>query len=202
MTDVWTGSDPSAIYDALWTELETASKKAGLPFHTPTIGTVGGMGCRVRTVVLRGADRAVPVLWFHTDVRSAKVADLRANPFIAWHFYDHDKKIQIRCEGTASVHWNDEMARAGWERSALSSRRCYTCLHPPGTPVEYPDSGLPPEFIERVPTQEESELGWPNFSLVRSTIESIDWLYLAAKGHRRATFRFSNGTLSSKWLIP
>ena len=38
--------------------------------------------------------------------------------------------------------------------------------------------------------------------VVENFIETIEWLYLAAKGHRRALFTLKNNSLEKKWLIP
>ena len=37
---------------------------------------------------------------------------------------------------------------------------------------------------------------------VETFIKSIEWLYLAAKGHRRAFFDLNNDNVEKKWLIP
>ena len=51
-------------------------------------------------------------------------------------------------------------------------------------------------------TIDESEIGYENFCVIETYIKSIEWLYLAAKGHRRAYFSFKNNSLEKKWLIP
>ena len=33
-------------------------------------------------------------------------------------------------------------------------------------------------------------------------LKSIEWLYLAARGHRRAYFNLNKKQLEKKWLIP
>ena len=33
---------------------------------------------------------------------------------------------------------------------------------------------------------EQSEVGYKNFTVIQCKVKSIEWLYLAAKGHRRA----------------
>ena len=49
-------------------------------------------------------------------------------------------------------------------------------------------------------TKEESEAGYKNFCVIRCKIKSIEWLYLAAKGHRRALFDLENN--KKNWLVP
>ena len=47
---------------------------------------------------------------------------------------------------------------------------------------------------------EQSEKGYKNFTVIQCKIKIIEWLYLAAKGHRRAKFDIE--TNKSIWLIP
>ena len=44
------------------------------------------------------------------------------------------------------------------------------------------------------------EEGYKNFSVIQCKIKSIEWLYLAAKGHRRARFELENN--KEYWLVP
>ena len=47
---------------------------------------------------------------------------------------------------------------------------------------------------------EQSEEGYKNFTVIKCKIKSIEWLYLAAKGHRRAKFDLENK--KENWLVP
>ena len=49
-------------------------------------------------------------------------------------------------------------------------------------------------------TIEQSELGYKNFTVIQCKIKTIEWLYLAAKGHRRARFDLKNDEIL--WLVP
>ena len=55
---------------------------------------------------------------------------------------------------------------------------------------------------------EESEKGYENFTVIQCKIKSFEWLYLAAKGHRRAKFEFANNLgsettfIKKTWLVP
>ena len=54
------------------------------PARHPILATVSPDGRpQARTVVLRAADKTAGTLDTHTDLRSAKGTDLRANPFAA-----------------------------------------------------------------------------------------------------------------------
>ena len=47
---------------------------------------------------------------------------------------------------------------------------------------------------------EQSEKGYKNFTVIQCKIKSIEWLHLAAKGHRRAKFYLQNN--KEHWLVP
>ena len=49
-------------------------------------------------------------------------------------------------------------------------------------------------------TMEQSEEGYKNFTVIQCKIKNMEWLYLAAKGHRRAKFDLENN--KDYWLIP
>ena len=63
-------------------------------------------------------------------------------------------------------------------------------------------SGLTEKVDNLKYSLEESEVGYKNFCVIETFIKSIEWLYLAAKGHRRAYFTFKNNSVEKKWLIP
>ena len=65
---------------------------------------------------------------------------------------------------------------------------------------DVPTSGLKPELDNFDYTKEQSEEGYKNFTVIKCYIKSIEWLYLAAKGHRRAKFDFKTNV--STWLVP
>lgn len=165
------------------------------PFHTPTIATVTPEGRpAVRTVVLRGASQADLRLRFHTDRRSSKLRDLAADPAIAVHFYDPRRKIQIRIDGTATVHHDDTQAREAWERSRPFSRACYRVDPAPGSVIAAPDALAPDAFAEPD--------AFKNFARVEIAVGSLEWLYLAVAGHRRARFDWRDGEATAVWLVP
>ncbi len=166
------------------------------PFHAPTLATVGLDGRpRARVVILRACDSARAMLRFNTDRRTAKFAELAANPLVALTGYDAGAKIQIRIEGRASLHVDDEVADAAWASARPFSRICYGTAPAPGTLLEAAgDFSLPSEDAEIAAGRE-------NFSAVMIEVEALEWLFLAHAGHRRARF---GGTSAADgvWLTP
>jgi pyridoxamine 5'-phosphate oxidase len=174
----------------------TADRKSG--FHHMTVATVALDGRpRLRTVILRGCDAAARTLRFHTDNRSEKVGEIAAEPRVSLHFYDAAAKIQLRMDGMASVHTDDAVADAAWLATRTFSRQCYGIAPGPGTTIETgEDFYLPPT------TEEATAPARANFAATVIRIQTMEWLYLASTGHRRAHFDWSSGTLAARWLAP
>ena len=82
------------------------------------------------------------------------------------------------------------------------SRQCYLGDNAPGSYVSFPSSGLTQEIDNLKYSIKESEIGYQNFCVVQTFITSVEWLYLAAKGHRRAHFDLKNESVEKKWIIP
>ncbi len=115
-------------------------------------------------------------------------------------FYSKQEKIQLRLKAKCTVHFNDEITKESWKNTGHISRKCYLVTNGPGTESVTPTSGLDDRFDNFNYTKEESETGYKNFCVIRCKVKSIEWLYLAAKGHRRAIFDLENN--KKNWLVP
>jgi pyridoxamine 5'-phosphate oxidase len=196
---------PPSFYDSLdetlaeaWRLITRGVADRRSPFHHPALATVGLAGApEVRTVILRGCDPVTRRLRFHTDGRSAKVAELAARPDVALHFYDPAAKIQVRARGRASLHRDDVVADAAWAGSRVFSRQCYGIAPGPGA-----DIGTGGDFMLPETTEVETAAGRVNFTAVMIDVRSFEWLYLANAGHRRARFSWDDGALTAGWLAP
>ncbi len=167
------------------------------PFHSPTIATVGRDGVpRARVVILRGCDPSARRLRFHTDRRSAKVAEIAINPALALTGYDAGAKVQIRVEGHATLHVDDAVADAAWAASRPFSRVCYGVVPGPGTPIGQGGAFSLPAG------EHEIAAGRDHFCAVQVAVERIEWLYLAHDGHRRARFTAGETGFAGQWLTP
>ena len=167
------------------------------PFHHPTVATLGLDGRpSLRTVILRGCHVASRTLRFHTDDRSTKVQEIANDPRLAVHFYDATAKIQLRLDGIATLHRNDDVADSAWAATRSFSRQCYGIT--PGPGVKLTDGK---DFTLPETTDEATAPGRVNFCPVTVEIKSMEWLYLAASGHRRARFSW-NESMSAQWLTP
>ena len=192
------------VLRSAWGELERAALDRRHGFHVPTLATVGidGAPC-ARSVVLRRVLREAGEIHCHTDLRSAKVAEIAREPRVAWHFYAPERKLQLRVAAIAEFESAGVRADEGWARSALSSRRCYLAPRAPGSACDAPSPNLPDGILDRRPTEEETIPGRANFGVVITRATGIDWLFLASEGHQRARFtRGADGSWSGSWLEP
>ena len=190
------------IYLKIWNLLDLGLKNRNAPFHIPVFICGEKKEFDGRIIVLRGIDKNEKKLWFHSDIRSNKVEILKSNPKATLLFYDKTEKIQLRIGGFAKINYQNEMTKKSWKKTVHMSRQCYLGDKAPGSFVSLPTSGLTNEVDNLKYTIEESETGYTNFCVIETFIKSIEWLYLAAKGHRRAQFSLNKKKLEKKWLIP
>ena len=165
-------------------------------FHTPVLASLRRDGRpAARTVVLRDVDPELRTLRVHTDRRSMKYEEIAADPRISMHFYDPADKVQICIEGRGVLHAADGLADLAWSRTQPMSRICYRVSPGPGTPI-----GDPSDAVSVGPGDHEA--GRENFAAISVAIDTIEWLYLAAQGHRRARFRWDGAGAAATWLVP
>ena len=195
-------NDLDKIYLKIWDLLIIGLKNRDLPFHIPVFICGNKKKSDGRIVVLRGVDVKEKKIWFHSDIRSSKIKILNSNPDATLLFYDKNEKIQLRIYGNTKINYQNHITKKSWEKTAHMSRQCYLGGEPPGSDSFEPTSGLTSDVDNLKFTKEESEIGYKNFCVVETFIKSIEWLYLAARGHRRAHFSLKNNLLEKKWLIP
>ena len=183
-----------------WNRLVNGAVKSRDAFHTPCVATQCNGDINLRTVVLRKALPEIKELRFHTDTRSKKWKELTLNPSISALFYDATDRIQIRVKGRAVLQFNNDITAAAWQKTSLSSRRCYLTNFDPSSFTDNPTSGLPEHIEQENFTLVESEIGFNHFGIVSIQVQNIDWLWLHHAGHRRAYFDYETGSFS--WMIP
>ena len=195
-------NDLDKIYLKIWELLKIGLENRSLPFHIPVFICGEKNNHDGRIVVLRGIDEKEKKIWFHSDIRSNKIKILKTNPESVLLFYDKNEKIQLRIRGNSKINYQNLITKKSWEKTAHMSRQCYLGDLAPGSNAKVPTSGLTSDIDNLKYTKKESEIGYKNFSVIETYIKSIEWLYLAAKGHRRAYFDLNKKQLEKKWLIP
>lgn len=190
------------ILKRIWKHLDLGVLQSKHPFHSPVFATNNGNSPSVRTVILRRFWRKPPRLAFHTHTGSPKIEEIKNNPNVSWLFYHQEERLQVRINGKAEIHTDDDLAEEQWFATDFFRRRCYVGEAPTQISKK-PTSGLPEDLTNREPTKEESEQGRANFAVISSTIDSIDCLELNVRGHRRSLFKWNeNGEIENKWLTP
>jgi len=195
-------NDLNKVYSKVWNLLKLGLKNRDAPFHVPVFICNNENRSDGRIVVLRGIDEKEKKIWFHSDIRSNKIKIIKSNPEGALLFYDKNEKIQLRIFGYTKINYKNDITKKSWEKTAHMSRQCYLGNKAPGSNTLEAASGLSSDIENFKYTIEESEIGYENFCVIEIFIQSIEWLYLAAKGHRRAYFLLKNNSLEKKWLIP
>ena len=179
--------DLADLHAQVWTRIARGVEDKHSAARHPTLATIGTNGLpQARTVVLRAADRSSATLDIHTDLHSAKVAELRANPGAALHVWDTSPHLQIRIEAEVAILSGPEVMEI-WERVPASSRLAYGSTPAPGQPVSdalaYAKSPDPDAF-----------------GVLRLAVQAIDALHLGPD-HRRARFLRDDGW-AGQWLAP
>jgi pyridoxamine 5'-phosphate oxidase len=192
----WTSEAAKQHTDNLWALAERGVADRHSVWHTPTLATVQSVGrADLRTVVLRAASRSEWTMRVHTDRRSAKAQQLASSPEVVIHVYDPRQKLQVRIYGNASLHRDDEIANTAWAATRPMSRLGYAQPQPPGEKLETASAFPAAEPV--------GDAARRHFAVIIIRATSIDWLQLAASGHRRALFaRDSDGKVTGDWLAP
>ena len=179
--------DLSQLYIEVWTRLIRGVHDRHAPARHPTLATVtpGGRP-QARTVVLRAADKTAGTLDIHTDLRSAKVEDLRATPFAALHVWDASAHLQLRLEAHVTILIGRDVAPI-WEGVLAASRRSYGATPAPGQPI-----------LKALDYRQVSDAG--AFAVLRLRAITIDALHLGPN-HRRARFD-RESQWAGTWLVP
>jgi len=189
------------IEKKIWSLLDDAVTNRASPFRIPVFICGSQNDFDGRIIVLRKSDQSNKLLQFHSDIRSNKIKILKDNKNASMLFYDKEEKIQVRVKVECTINSQNEVTKQSWLKTGHMSRKCYLVDNGPGTESSTPTSGLKPELDNFEFTMEQSEEGYKNFTVIQCKIKNLEWLYLAAKGHRRAKLQYSDYTKGC-WLIP
>ena len=188
------------IEKKIWLMLSDAVTNRNSPFRVPVFICGEQSDFDGRIVVLRRADKDNKLVQFHSDIRSGKIKKLKKNTNASMLFYDKEEKIQVRLKVECIVNYSNEVTKESWSKTQHISRKCYLVDNSPGSESSAPTSGLKPKLDNFKFTKEQSEEGYKNFTVIQCKIKNMEWLYLAAKGHRRAIFDLEKN--KENWLVP
>lgn len=167
-------------------------------FHLLTASTIGLDGSpSARIVVIRHLDSPRRRLCFQTDVRSAKITELRADPRIALVGYDPESRVQLRLRARATIHVGDPLARDTWATMTTGQRAVYNT--PFASSAELP-TGV--ELPEPTPPDETDTTPFENFAVIECEYHEIDVLWLRLEGHLRGRLTWADGRFQLTRLCP
>jgi 3-hydroxyisobutyrate dehydrogenase len=195
--------DLSTVEINCWEMLSTAVSDRKHPMRSVVVGSVSGSMAQIRTVVLRKVEIEKRKIYFHTDIRSSKVEDIKSTGQLSWLAYDQAQRTQIRLCGTTVLHYKNAIAQTHWNLTQHHSRRNYLLSEGPGKIYTEDFKTLHDKLSDFSYTLEESEVGFQNFVVVETTVEKLDWYYAHHTGNQRAGFTYEHGLLKhADWLTP
>ena len=173
--------------------LNNAVENAKTLFHTLAVSSIDNNQIATRVMVLREFNLKERYIRFHTDYRAAKIDHYSENNSASVLGYDPNLKIQIKLQGSISVHYNDYLTQAAWEGSTTRSKKCYSVEG--GSTLEISD---PKEYDLKDGNIED---GYMNFAVLKFSFNNLELLHLKSSGHRRALHSW-NESFASTWLVP
>ena len=173
--------------------LTNAVENAKTLFHTLAVSSIDNNQIATRVMVLREFNIKERYIRFHTDYRAAKIDHYSENNSASVLGYDPNLKIQIKLQGSISVHYNDQVTQAAWEGSTTRSKKCYSVKG--GSTLEISD---PKEYDLKDGNIED---GYINFAVLKFSFNNLEFLHLKSSGHRRALHSW-NESFASTWLVP
>jgi pyridoxamine 5'-phosphate oxidase len=176
--------DLPALEDAIWQELARAPRDKAHAWRCAVLATVDGEAADARTVVLRDADRATRTLLIYTDARSPKAAQLAAHPLGTLVLWSPQLSWQLRLRVRLALETAGLRVSSRWAQLKLTpAAQDYMAPLPPGSPL----ATAAPERHSR-----------EHFAVLAAEVVAMDWLLLAATGHRRARF----DAAGAAWVTP
>ncbi len=118
-------------------------------------------------MVLREFNLKERYIRFHTDYRAAKIKHYRENNSASVLGYDPELKIQIKLQGSISVHYDDHVTQAAWKESTTRSKKCYSVKG--GSTLEISD---PKEYDLKDGNIED---GYINFAVLKFSFTSLNF---------------------------
>lgn len=195
--------DFTSILADAWSLLERGARDSAAGMHYPVVATRGLDDLpNARTLLLWRVVREQRLLYFCTDARSPKHAELMRTPWALLVCYEREAATQLRIHAHVRFHRDDDaLRREAWRETPPETRRVFATSVAPGHAAPAPVAGPPPQAMHADSAAEEA--GYRNFELLEATVAHLDWLYMPSTGHRRAAFTWTSGSeVEARWLYP
>ena len=183
-----------AFIEAALSTLERSARERTGELRNIQLATLSPEGHpSVRTVVLRALDLASATAEIHTDARADKARDIARAARVSFVAWDGGEHLQLRLDGAARLHRDDDVARDRWDKLPPKGRVAFGLSAEPGTPV------ADPEDRAHLPGEEQ----YRQFSVILVSLASVDVLRLEPEGAQtRASGRFTSGGIAARWIGP
>ncbi|MEM9706630.1 MAG: pyridoxamine 5'-phosphate oxidase family protein [Pseudomonadota bacterium] len=186
-----TYSSLAAIEDWIGASLIRAAVDKRAAFRWPVLSTIAdGALPSSRVVVMRRYDPKNRKITIYTDGRSAKVDQIRSNENVALLFFDQRRSIQLRVNGVAKIHKDDDVRKQALSALPLTRQSDYATEAAPGSVQQSSETA----YL--------SENASENFCVITVKANTADWLWLNRDGHRRALFEWKEGQTERFWVTP
>lgn len=185
----------AAFLERAWQQLTQGARDSRHPFRYGVLATLDEDGVDARTLVLRSANPGRHELCFHSDLRSAKLSQLRRDPRVC--FVAHSLEWQVRAYGRISIQREGIAVEAAWDSTSADSKALYGSREAPGAALS--------AQTEAEPAGEGSEdlaQGRRHFVLLRLCVDRLDVLQLDRPGHRRARYELIDQAWQGEWCAP
>jgi pyridoxine/pyridoxamine 5'-phosphate oxidase len=171
------------IWQLCQAEVGRAIQDRKHPFRFVSLATASPQTIGLRTLVLRKYDQAGH-LWLYTDLRTAKIQQLRQRPQAALLMYHPRKQLQLSWQVSVQLHHENETAQELWAAIPDYARKDYLALATPGSKLETanPQAQLPADDST-------------NFVALELIPTEVEALQLRREGHLR--FRWQN--VAGEW---
>ena len=180
-----------SLRDFCLKQLEEAGQNTSHPWRLASLAICDENGSPLSMrIVLRDYHKGT--LTFFTDQRSAKIKSLSVKPELSLCFYDSELGLQFSAFCKASIHHQDLICQAYWQKLSDKSKSCYAAKPSPREVLKRPFS---------FSNHESCELPYENFTVVKCAIKNIDILCLNEKGNIRAMGNFDKPE-SINWTAP
>ncbi|MEL6593254.1 MAG: pyridoxamine 5'-phosphate oxidase family protein [Bacteroidota bacterium] len=188
----------ASLYQYSWDQLQRAALDPKHAFREICLATSDeGEAVDQRMVILRFAQRSSATIHVYSDVRAAKIAQIRANSSVHILAWDSRKRLQIRCKATATLHHNDRLSQQAWQSLSTNARSLYSADPAPGKVVSLSEGFAAYEHQPETDTDT-----WEtNFGLISLQVEEMECLVLRRTKHLRARYLLSNDW-KGNWLVP
>ena len=144
---------------------------------------VDGVTPRARTVFVRWMDARTNDIWISTDLRSAKVPQLRANPRAELCFWTPHERQQFRIGGRIEIVTSGQMLADVWQQMSDAARALFF----------WPQPGAPRRPGEKFPAAVSAATAAPeHFAILVLHPDEAETLELNDTPHRRRCWRAAN----------